>query len=162
VPTLGTREVFAFGQGVAVPTRLKFSDLPEHQIPRSEAVRHSLAPIGNGLTPGFIENVIERWRGASMSRKPQMEEYIPREEAAPVEPAPRRDHDRFKSLKKPADAVADGPAPVRREAFGQIKGAPADVFGTPRKDAGGQPANAPAEVFASPRKDSPLSKWRHS
>ena len=154
VPTLGTREVFAFGQGVAVPTRLKFSDLPEHQIPRSEAVQYSLAPIGRDFSSGFMDAVIERWRGASMSRKPQREEVIPLEEAAPVEPAPRRELERLKSLKRPVGAVADGPAPVRRETFGQLKSAPADVFGTLRKDAVGQPASAPADVFANPRKDS--------
>jgi hypothetical protein len=164
VPTLGTREVFAFGQGVAVPTRLKFSDLPESQIPRSEALRHSLGPIRRDVTSGFIENVIERWRGASMSHKPQVEDWVPREEAAPVESAPRRDSDRFKNLKKTADAVADAAAPARRQSFGQLNNAPADVFATPRKEAAGQAASAPADVLASPRKDSfvQVAKWRNS
>src|SRR5215217_3225598 len=38
VPSLGTREVLAFGEGVALPTRLKFKELPSHLIPRSEAI----------------------------------------------------------------------------------------------------------------------------
>ena len=38
VPSLGTREVLAFGEGVALPTRLKFKQLPEHLIPHSQAV----------------------------------------------------------------------------------------------------------------------------
>ena len=38
VPSLGTREVLAFGEGVALPTRLKFKQLPEHLIPQSQAV----------------------------------------------------------------------------------------------------------------------------
>ena len=33
VPSLGTREVLAFGEGVALPTRLKFKQLPEHLHP---------------------------------------------------------------------------------------------------------------------------------
>ena len=37
VPSLGTREVLAFGEGVALPTRLRFKELPVHQLPRSEA-----------------------------------------------------------------------------------------------------------------------------
>ena len=37
VPSLGTREVLAFGEGVALPTRLRFKELPPHQLPRSEA-----------------------------------------------------------------------------------------------------------------------------
>ena len=37
VPSLGTREVLAFGEGVALPTRLRFKEVPVHQLPRSEA-----------------------------------------------------------------------------------------------------------------------------
>ena len=49
VPSLGTREVLAFGEGVALPTRLKFKQLPEHLIPHSQAVinastDHTAAP----------------------------------------------------------------------------------------------------------------------
>src|SRR5207247_5969060 len=38
LPSLGTGEVFAFGEGVALPTRLKFKELPAHLLPKSEAV----------------------------------------------------------------------------------------------------------------------------
>ena len=38
VPSLGTREVFAFGEGVALPTRLRFKELDRHHIPHSQAV----------------------------------------------------------------------------------------------------------------------------
>jgi DNA helicase HerA-like ATPase len=41
VPSLGTREVFAFGEGVALPTRLRFKELERHHIPHS---RRSRAP----------------------------------------------------------------------------------------------------------------------
>ena len=33
LPSLGTREVFAFGEGVALPTRLRFSELPARYDP---------------------------------------------------------------------------------------------------------------------------------
>src|SRR5205814_2199615 len=36
--SLATREVLAFGEGVALPARLKVGELSEHRIPRSEAV----------------------------------------------------------------------------------------------------------------------------
>ena len=35
VPSLGTREVFAFGEGVALPTRLRFGQLPPSSSPRA-------------------------------------------------------------------------------------------------------------------------------
>jgi uncharacterized protein len=68
VPALGTREVFAFGEGVALPTRLRFGELPAHLLPKSEAVAH---PRGAAAATGdreFIASVIERWRGATMSK----------------------------------------------------------------------------------------------
>ena len=37
VPSLGTREVFAFGEGVPLPTRLTFAELPQNLLPKSEA-----------------------------------------------------------------------------------------------------------------------------
>ena len=69
VPSLGTREVFAFGEGVALPTRLHFSELPAHLIPKSETVSHGRMEAGRGIDKDFIAVVVERWRGAMMSQK---------------------------------------------------------------------------------------------
>jgi len=33
LPSLGTREVLAFGEGIALPVRIAFSELPEHLVP---------------------------------------------------------------------------------------------------------------------------------
>ena len=47
VPSLGTREVFAFGEGVALPTRLRFKQLDQQHIPHSRgghARQHGFAP----------------------------------------------------------------------------------------------------------------------
>ena len=38
VPSLGTGEAFVFGEGVALPTRLRFAELPPHIRPYNEAV----------------------------------------------------------------------------------------------------------------------------
>jgi hypothetical protein len=37
VPVLGTAEVFAFGEGIAMQARLRFKQLPAHLLPRNEA-----------------------------------------------------------------------------------------------------------------------------
>ncbi len=68
IPSLGTREVFAFGIGVAVPTRLRFKELPPGVRPKSEA-GGSTQPDANGVTRDLIGAVVERWRNASMSQK---------------------------------------------------------------------------------------------
>jgi hypothetical protein len=69
VPSLGTREVFAFGEGVVLPTRLKFKELPRHLIPRSEAVNRDRLNQDGALDTEFIATVVQRWRGAMMSQK---------------------------------------------------------------------------------------------
>jgi DNA helicase HerA-like ATPase len=69
VPSLGTREVFAFGEGVALPTRLRFKELAAHQIPHSQAVTRAHMDSARGVDVGFLVSVVERWRGATMSNQ---------------------------------------------------------------------------------------------
>jgi DNA helicase HerA-like ATPase len=65
LPALGAREALAFGAGVPVATRLRFKNLPEDAIPRSETVwggrMDSTAPINREL----VETVVARWRGVA-------------------------------------------------------------------------------------------------
>src|SRR5205085_10393204 len=68
VPALGTREVFAFGEGVALPTRIRFGELPDAFIPRSEAVGRVRADAARGADREFMTAVVERWRGATRSK----------------------------------------------------------------------------------------------
>ena len=115
VPTLGTREALAFGEGVALPIRLKFKELPIGLL-RKETGEGS---IGEGLTSDFIGSVIERWRGATMShhRLPddnpadaaaKKEEFVAAPPTAPAAtPAAASDMDRFRILKKPPEGQAD-------------------------------------------------------
>jgi hypothetical protein len=94
VPSLGTREALAFGVGVPLPTRLTFTALPQHLIPRSEAFAGDRSPIAGIEDIDFIGSVIERWRGSTLTQRSSVEE--PREsrppavaaEAAPLQPTP--------------------------------------------------------------------------
>jgi hypothetical protein len=67
VPSLGTREVFAFGEGVALPTRLRFKELERRHIPHSQAIDRANMDSARGVDVGFLVSVVERWRGATMS-----------------------------------------------------------------------------------------------
>jgi hypothetical protein len=130
VPSLGTREVLAFGEGVALPTRLKFKQLAENLIPQSQAVINSTADSANGANEDFIDTIIDRWRGATMSHKQSgldggpdfdglaRDEFsaipvAPQTPTAPPAPpiapsaAPRLDPDRFKLLKRPLENRGD-------------------------------------------------------
>jgi len=115
LPSLGTREVFAFGEGVALPTRLKFKQLPSQMLPRSEVVGAAAEDFVAGINQDFIGSVLERWRGATTNQKANPEEG-PQEvrpavdaEAAPLQPAPAPDPNRFRTLKRPLSEVYGAP-----------------------------------------------------
>ena len=111
VPSLGTREVLAFGEGVALPTRLRFKEVPPHQLPRSEATITTTPTTFNGHDINFVSSVLERWRGATSHRETPndpifdrsgMDRPVPRVPEAPMlQPSLGLDPDRFSLLKKP-------------------------------------------------------------
>src|SRR3954466_9502905 len=110
VPSLGTREVLAFGEGVALPTRLRFKEVPVHQLPRSEASISTVPSATSGHDMHFVGAVLERWRGATSNRDaaandPSLGERSPVRsptvEAPMLQPSMGLDPDRFSLLKKP-------------------------------------------------------------
>jgi hypothetical protein len=107
VPSLGTREVLAFGEGVALPTRLRFKEVPAHQLPRSEAKISTVPSASRGQDMQFVDAVLERWRGATSHRDAPhdpapMERPALRPLDAPMlQPSLSHDPDRFSLLKRP-------------------------------------------------------------
>jgi DNA helicase HerA-like ATPase len=71
--SLGTREALAFGAGVPVATRLRFTELPDQFIPRSEAVWGGRVDCGTPVNRALVASVVARWRGVAMSNKPRPE-----------------------------------------------------------------------------------------
>jgi len=80
LPSLGTAEVFAFGEGVALPTRVKLNQLPPHLLPKSDAV--SSGREESRINEEFIATVLRRWRAASTSQ------FTGEEDGRPLEPSP--------------------------------------------------------------------------
>ncbi|MFT4276807.1 MAG: DUF87 domain-containing protein [Rhodopseudomonas sp.] len=107
VPSLGTREVLAFGEGVALPTRLRFKEVPAHQLPRSDAAISTMPSAAAGNDMHFVGAVLERWRGATSHRDVPndpvtTERPLARTLDAPMlQPSLGLDPDRFSLLKKP-------------------------------------------------------------
>lgn len=106
VPSLGTREVLAFGEGVALPTRLRFKDVPAHQLPRSESTISSTPVSDSDHDAHFLNTVLERWRGATSHREVPNDGHAARPtprsfEAPMLQPSLGLDPDRFSLLKKP-------------------------------------------------------------
>jgi len=68
LPALGTQEVIAFGEAVAIPVRLRFRTIDKANLPQSQLARARLdSEVVNTTTvdAAFIEAVIDRWRGAT-------------------------------------------------------------------------------------------------
>ncbi|MGQ2184366.1 ATP-binding protein [Bradyrhizobium barranii] len=109
VPSLGTREVLAFGEGVALPTRLRFKEVPPHQLPRGEATISSVTSVTSGHDMHFVGAVLERWRGATSQRDVPNDpvfsqppaKTLATAEAPMLQPSMGLDPDRFSLLKKP-------------------------------------------------------------
>ena len=74
LPSLGTGEVFAFGEGVALPTRLRLKELTAETLPKSE-----LVGIESGVDlhldggQNSLAAVVERWRGVTGRQRPGSE-----------------------------------------------------------------------------------------
>ncbi len=75
IPSLGVREVFTFGPGVAVPTRMRFSEIPESMRPNSEAAGSTRSDAGSTVSRDLIAGVIDRWRSATMSHRSGDEDF---------------------------------------------------------------------------------------
>ncbi len=68
VPSLGTGEVIAFGEGVPMPARMKFHPLPPERQPRND-ISGRVPGAGETISgAAFVGAVVERWRGATMSK----------------------------------------------------------------------------------------------
>jgi uncharacterized protein len=124
IPSLGTREAFAFGPGVSLPTRMSFEELAATLRPNSEAIGDTRSDAGATVTPDLIATVIDRWRAASASQRSREFDAPDREPPVnvPMAPthqspvsAPRAEALRASILKKPLDPAALGglsaPAP---------------------------------------------------
>ena len=109
VPSLGTREVFAFGEGVAMPTRLRFKELPADSLPRSEAISDASTDFGRTVDRNFIDVVIDRWRGATLNNRLGMGEdgVTDAERAPPTRPL---DPERYRILKRPGGTDPGAPS----------------------------------------------------
>ena len=62
LPTLGTQEAIVIGEGVTVPTRLRFDKLPPGQQPRSRTAAFSDAWQSGHADPDAVAQTVARWR----------------------------------------------------------------------------------------------------
>ncbi|HWK38961.1 MAG TPA: DUF87 domain-containing protein, partial [Hyphomicrobium sp.] len=131
LPSLGQREALAFGDGVALPVRIKFDELPAGCLPRSTTARfteHWQRSVGD---EGFLEQVVEKWRTSDIgaggditgSAAFMAESYVPEREyhgeheahEAP-QASPRREPEPAPSTAHPSPAAGASYATPRPQA----------------------------------------------
>jgi uncharacterized protein len=111
IPSLAAREVFTFGVAVALPTCMRFQELPAAQRPNSEASGDTNAKPGTTIGRELVDSVIGRWRSATTSYRMSDEDMgdygaqAPALQAPPLQPAGRTDTPRSSLLRKPLDSV---------------------------------------------------------
>ncbi len=62
MPTMGTGEAITFGEGVALPTRIKFDMLPANELPRSNTASFTKNWARDMPDDGFLHEIVHRWR----------------------------------------------------------------------------------------------------
>jgi DNA helicase HerA-like ATPase len=133
IPSLGTREVFTFGPGVALPTRMRFKQLAPEMRPNSEASGNTRSDAGNSISRDLLSTVIERWRSASMSHRSgddDLIDYNASSDAAPLQPAPPQ---------QPTIPVHVPPSPRGEALRSSLLKKPLESLGTPQLKPGFTP-----------------------
>jgi uncharacterized protein len=72
LPSLGTREALVIGAAVPTVTRLRFEELPDNCVPRSQAVWGGDLDCPKGIDQQSIATVVARWRGTAPISKPTL------------------------------------------------------------------------------------------
>ena len=120
---LGQREAIAFGDGVTLPVRIKFDELPKHCMPRSSSARFTEKWQKSVGDEGFLDSIVDRWRNSSCASAADAAQHMAMfaesmnltpngNPEALAEPAPV--HDRGAPAREPISE------PVRRD-FGSIR-----------------------------------------
>ena len=66
LPSLGLGEAIAIGEGVALPTRIRFDALPRDYVPRSLTASFTDGWSIEADEEGFIERIVEQWRAQKL------------------------------------------------------------------------------------------------
>ena len=106
MPTMGTGEAITFGEGVALPTRIKFDTLPAGQWPKSNTASVTGSWAREMPEDGFLQDIVLRWRAQSFAPEGTVFDVPPQatfgQQAAPP----------------PASTAAELTAPLRRLSAG--------------------------------------------
>lgn len=103
--TMGTGDAITFGEGVALPTRVKFDMLPAHAWPKSNTASFTEGWAKEAPSETFLQDVVTRWRQQSFGS------YSVDPEPAQAEPQPPSAPLRQPAAYAPAGAGQAAPIP---------------------------------------------------
>ena len=122
MPTMGAGEAVTFGEGVALPTRIKFDLLPANELPRSNTASFTKNWAKDLPDDSFLLEVVSRWRAQTYN--PDSAGYSIDDTQAPLAPAatpapPASINHAPAPMHSSLDASPMAPRPsIRREGFG--------------------------------------------
>jgi hypothetical protein len=85
--TMGTGDAITFGEGVALPTRVKFDMLPSHAWPKSNTASFTEGWARETPSDTFLQDVVTRWRQQSFGSISVDAELLQPQPQATPEPA---------------------------------------------------------------------------
>jgi hypothetical protein len=85
MPTMGTGEAITFGEGVALPTRIKFDMLPADSWPKSNTASFTKNWAMDMPDDTFLHEIVMRWR--AQSHNPDALSYATEHQAPAAQPA---------------------------------------------------------------------------
>ena len=85
MPTMGTGEAITFGEGVALPTRIKFDMLPANELPRSNTASFTKNWARDVPDESFLQEIVQRWR--AQTHNPDAANYSVEVTAPEAQPA---------------------------------------------------------------------------
>lgn len=89
LPSLGQREAIAFGDGMSLPVRIKFDELPKAALPRSSTAKFSEEWQYAATDESILQMIVERWRNSDT----EYEDNVPEVGAGIAEGIPAAAHD---------------------------------------------------------------------
>ena len=106
--TMGTGEAIAFGEGVALPTRMKFDKLPAEMLPRSNTASFTKNWARDMPDDNFLNEIVHRWR--AQSHNPDGGNYSAE---TPKDVVPQDPHPQL----QPVHSVPPAPQPAAQPAY---------------------------------------------
>lgn len=135
LPSLATGEAVVFGEGVALPTRIRFDRLPPDAMPRNGTARFSKDWQRDVGDTDLLHGIVERWRSQSLGPSVQGDRFAePREQ----------------ETEEVASAVSDAPdAPIMADAHTAADVPPAEPQEAAMSDAQPSPRPMRYEIEAA-------------